>query len=532
MTASPRSHKLDLAWPIIICVIIIVAVTTVYLNSKHTDDSASKTTNALDIDNGDLTINWDRYPTRQVNLDSTYRITSSGTYHLTGTITDGNIIINTGADGEVRLILDNVSISNSTGPAIYCQQGDDLVIELIGENTLIDGDTYDASYDVDVTGAIYSKADLTFQGNGSLNLIANYADGIVSKDDLKFNSGTHNITATDDAIRGKDSVYIANGNFKIDAGADAIKSTNDVDFNKGFVLIEQGNLNLTSGAKGIKATQDIVIYGGNFVINSADDAVHCDNYVGIVDGTFSINSSDDAIHANNELVIDGGDITIAKTYEGLEAQVITINNGNINIIASDDGINAGNGADNSATNNRMGGGAFDADANCILSINGGNLHVNASGDGIDSNGWLYINGGHTIVDGPTNNGNGSLDAGMGIVMNGGEVLAIGSSGMAESLGSTSSINNISVYLDNIYPAGSKITIQDSTGDTIFEHTSAKSFSHLTAGSPIFTIGKSYTLYIDDAKVAELTIASTVTESGKNTNQQIPPGSRSNNMINR
>ena len=511
-------------WVIIFVIILSVLLTTALMNANHNDNSANITTSTIDLDNGDADINWDHYPTANINLSDSLQITKSGTYHLTGSLDNGGITIKAGVEGVVRLILDNVSIDNPEGPVINCLSGDDLVIELVGKNELSDGDTYSADYNEDITGTIYSKADLTFTGDGTLELTANYQDGIISKDDLKFNSGTYIITANDDGIRGKDSVYILGGDFTIDAAADAIKSTNDTDQRKGFVMIENGNFNLTAGAKGIKATRNVFVRDGKFVVDSYDDAIHSDDYIGITGGSININAGDDGIHANRELIIDDGNITIAKAYEGLEAQVVTINGGDIHLTTTDDGINAGGGADSSSSN-RPGANPFNTDENCILSINGGDLYVNASGDGIDSNGWLYFNGGKVTVDGPTNNGNGALDAGMGIVMNGGEVIAIGASGMAESLGGSSSINNVSIFLSSTSPAKTEIKIIDSNGKTIVKHTSAKSFSHITFGSSNLVLGEKYTLYLDDEATETFTISGITTNIGTNTTQQMMPGPR-------
>lgn len=521
--------KMDAKWVLIGIVILAVVTTTIIMNNSRQNNFTSQIASTIDVDNGDENINWNRYETFEVALsDESYSITKSGIYHLTGSITNGNININAGIEGVVKLILDNVTIANTSGPAISCTAGDDLVIELVGENTLQDGTAYSSNYDEDITGAIYSKADLTFTGEGILNLTANYQDGIVSKDDLKFSGGTYRIVATDDGIRGKDSVYIVAGNFTIDSTADAIKSTNETDQGKGFVMIESGSFNLTTGAKGIKSTNTIIIYDGNYTIESTDDSIHCNNYVGIMGGTFNLASSDDGIHADSKLVIDGGNLIIAKSYEGLEAQVITINNGAIKINSSDDGINAGGGADSSAMN-RMGAGTFDSDENCILSINGGNVYVNASGDGIDSNGWLYFNGGKVVVDGPTNNGNGSLDSGSGIVMNGGEVIAIGASGMASTLGSSSSINNISVYFSSTQSTNTAIEIKDSADNIILSHTSAKTFNHLSAGSSAFKLGETYTIYLNGEKYQDFTISDiTTTVGNSNANRQMMPGGGTNN----
>ena len=514
-------------WPwIVFCIILCgVVVLAIYLNNSTTDQTAEKINNTIDIDDGDLKINWNRYPTYDVELNETLEITEAGTYHLTGELSDGMINLNI-KNTVVKLILDNVSIRNSSGPAIYCQDGEDLVIELIGNNYLEDGATYAANYDEDVTGALYVNADLTLGGDGSLIVESNYQDAIVGKDDIKINGGTYNIAASDDGIRGNDSIYIMDGDIAIKAGADAIKTKNENDIGKGFVLIEKGDFSLNSTAKAIKASKSILIYDGNFMINSKDDAIHSNSYVGIIGGDINITSGDDGIHADRELIIDDGAINITKAYEGLEAQAITINSGDINVVALDDGINAGGGADNSATN-RPGANPFNADENCVLSINGGDIYINANGDGVDSNGYLYFSGGKVVVDGPTNDGNGALDAGVQISFNGGEVIAVGASGMAESLGEKSGVCNISIYFSSTQAAGTEFKLEDSNGNVILEHTSAKTFSHLAAGSEKLIPGETYTVYIDDEAYDKFTISTVTTTIGDSRANQnmMPTGGR-------
>lgn len=454
--------------------VLIVAVALV-INNNLGHEVTEQVSGSLNIDNGDTKINWDRYGSYDVSLSETYTITTSGTYHLTGELKNGSIIVNA-SDAKVRLILDNVTIKNSSGPAIVCYNADDLVIELVGENYLEDGASYASTYDEDVKGAIYSKDDLSFTGDGTLTLVANYQDGIVGKDDLKFNSGTYNITAADDGIRGKDSVYIVSGDFNITARGDGIKSTNETTAGKGFVLIENGDITIASG--------------------------------------------DDGIHAETVLAIYDGDINITKSYEGLEAPNIIINGGNIKIVASDDGINANSpssSTSNTTANNRPGMGMMDGDENSVLTINDGNIYVNASGDGIDSNGYIYFNGGKVIVDGPTSNGDGALDSGISITQSGGVVLAIGSSGMAETLGSNSSVNNASIYLSSAQSSGTKIEIKNSAGETLISHTSAKAFNHIAVGTADFKSGETYTLYLNGTKYTDFTISGTTTVVG-NSNQ--------------
>ena len=470
--SSKLNFDMDSRWVIILVALIASIATTIIMNHNQGDkQNSSVVEHSIDIDNGDLKINWNRFSNYNIDLTNGLTITKSGVYHLTGSLTDQNIIVNI-TDGKVKLILDNVTIKNSTGPAIACYAADDLVIELVGENVLEDGKTYTADYNEDVAGVIYSKADLTFEGEGSLKITANYQDGVVGKDDVKFNSGAYEITATDDGIRGKDSVYIVGGSFTINTKGDGIKSTNETTFGKGFVLIENGDILIASG--------------------------------------------DDGIHAYNNLIINNGTINISKSYEGLEARDIVINDGNITIASNDDGINAGGGSDNS-TNTSPGVGAFDANANCSLTINGGNIYVNASGDGVDSNGYIYFNGGNVVVDGPTNNGNGSLDSGVSIIQTGGTVIAVGASGMAETLGASSSVYNASIYFDSTLAAGTEVKIKNSDGTTIVRHTSAKPFSHMSVGTLDFKKDETYTIYVGGVEYTAFEISSITTTVGTNIN---------------
>lgn len=482
-------NKLEFSWWWVVLGVAVVGLIglAIGLNAAH-NNSAENFSGTIDIDNGDTKINWNRYATYNVELTGTYTITESGTYYLTGAITDGAIIVDTPANAVVRLVLDNVSIKNSSGPAIYCYNGDDLVIELVGENYLEDGKSYSAELDEDITGAVYSKADLSFTGDGSLTVVANYQDGIVSKDDLKFNSGTYKITAADDGIRGKDSVYIVDGNFEIVATTDGIKATNETDTTKGFVLVK--------------------------------------------DGTVTIAAGDDGIHAYSKLIIDGGTINITKSYEGLEAKVIAINAGKISVYANDDGVNAGGGSDSTTTAQA---GAFEVNESCELSINGGELYVNAAGDGLDSNGYIYINGGIVTVDGPTNSGNGALDSAGGIIMNGGTVVAIGASGMAETLGSNSIVNNISVYFSSTLAKGTVIEIKNAAGETVLSHTSAKTFGHMAAGTEAFKAGETYTIYVNGTEYQSFTVEGTTTTVGSGGGMQnmgTPGGQNQQTQTNR
>jgi hypothetical protein len=276
-------------------------------------------------------------------------------------------------------------------------------------------------------------------------------------------------------------------------------------------LIENGNFNITTTSKAIKATKTILLNNGNYTIKTQyDDAIHSNNYVGISGGIYNINSGDDGIHSDQELIIDGGEINIALAYEGIESQAITINGGTIRLNSNDDGINAGGGADKSAFN-RIKGGPFPKDENSTITINNGDIYINSAGDGIDSNGWIYFNGGKTIVDGPTFNTDEALDASIGMVINGGEVFGVGANVSMEPLSSSSTIYNISVYLDSVKPANTKITIKDSNQNIVAEHQAIKTINHIAVGTPEFHLGETYSIYLNDELYDSFTITDITTE---------------------
>lgn len=522
-------------------------------NSSEDISKASAIDTSINTDDGDEEIDWSKYETKEIHLSNSLTITKEGVYVLTGSITNGFITINT--SGNVKLILNNVTITNSSGPAIYVENAKNTIISLVSNsiNTLTDGSNY-SGFDTDVDGAIYSKDDLIFEGEGTLNIIANYQDGIVSKDDLKIIAGTYNIESVDDGIRGKDSVYILGGTFTITAGGDGIKATNDTDTEKGFSLIENGNFIITAeldgiqaetklviqngvftietgggssnssssssswgmwgntsttdsiSAKGLKANDNLVIENGTFTLNTSDDAIHSNNYVGIVNGNFEISSGDDGIHADETLVMDNGTIHITKSYEGIEGSNIIINDGIINLTSSDDGMNAAGGNDASSMN-RPGQNNFSSSSSNKITINGGTIYINASGDGIDANGSVYIYGGYITVDGPTNSGNGALDYDKEFAIYGGTLLAVGTSGMAQGISSTSTQYGALINLSNNYNA-KKIVIIDAKGNEVISYTPTKSYSSIVVSVPEFEKGSTYTLEIDESLITTFTLSST------------------------
>jgi hypothetical protein len=380
---------------------------------------------------------------------SSVTITSPGTYSLSGSLADGQVIVDV-EDGIVGLVLNGVDISSSTGPAIYILSAQEAVIVLADntENQVSDGGARaNEGTEDEPTAAIFSMVDLTISGSGSLEVDGNYQDGITSKDGLVVTGGAITIRSIDDGIRGKDYVIVQGGELAVNAGGDGLKSDNEVDTSQGYVRIEDGNLDVTAGgdaiqaqtavmvtageltlvsggghsswvdesasAKGIKGVASVTIDGGTFSIDSADDAIHSNGSIVINDGTFVLSTGDDGIHADATLQVNGGDIRVTDSYEGLESAVITINGGDIRVVSSDDGINvaAGNDGSGFAMGPGRGGGRGQMPGDGQGQFpGGGQPQGGRPGGGQVQGGWpgqdafamgdnyLNINGGYIVID--------------------------------------------------------------------------------------------------------------------------------------
>lgn len=461
-------------------------------------------------------------------------ITSSGTYEISGTLDDGQIIIDTDDENLVRIIFNKINIKNTTTTPFFVKNASKTIIILADntQNYVSDASSY--VNEEDANAAIYSKDDLTIFGNGSLIVNANYNDGITSKDGLIIKSGNININSVDDGIRGKDYLIVKGGSITINSEGDGLKSDNEDDATMGYIYIEDGVINITAeddaiqaetdvlissgditittgggssssisesaSAKGLKGNVCIVVEGGSFNINSADDAIHSNNKIVINSGIFDISSGDDGIHSDSSLGIYGGDINITKSYEGIESENIVINDGNIHIVASDDGINAAGGNDGSGMGGR---GGTQSSGNNFLYISGGYIVVNAAGDGIDVNGKIEMIDGVVIVNGPTSNHDGALDYDTSFKLTGGFLVAVGSSQMAQSPSSTSSQYIVSLRSSSTQQAGTLVHIQSSSGSEIFSFKSSKRFSSVVCSSPNFTKGATYDIYFGGSSTCNM-----------------------------
>ena len=406
--------------------------------------------------------------------DGVVTIKAAGVYVLSGTFTDGTIVVDAGDDDKVQLVLDGVSITAVDYAAIYAKNADKVFVTLAegAENSLTVSGDYVQTDDNNVDAVIFAKCDLTLNGTGSLTVKDTTGHGIVSKDDLVVTGGTYTIDSQDHCLNGKDSVRIADGTFNLSCDEDGIHAGND-DQQDGYVYIEGGDINISVG--------------------------------------------DDALHAEGLLIITGGDIDVSKSCEGVEGYKILVTGGDIDVISSDDGFNAAGGSSGSGDNHDgfgdssgsgdnhdgFGGGPgmdgvdMDADNDAYILITGGTININANGDGIDSNGYIGITGGSVYVLGPSDNGNGAMDYGICAAITGGEIVAVGGSGMAQGFGDESTQCSALVNFDEWIDAGETITLTDSDGKEVLSYKADKKFNSVVISTSDMKQGDNYTLTVGD-----------------------------------
>lgn len=553
-----------------------------------------------------------------VRIDGqTVTIIQAGTYQIAGTLDDGALIVESAENAKITLVLGGVNIKNSIGAAIQISTADDVTIELSEgtTNVLQSGEEVDIATATESEeasgGALQSKADLKIKGKGSLTVLGYLNNGIHCTKDLKIKNGNISVTALGHGIKGKNSVTVSGGTVTVTSGKDGITSDETENEEKGFVTIEDGEIIITSAGdgvsaettltvtggvisiisgggsanaqqktdnmrdwwdfdnsasddnsascKGLKAGKALVISGGSITIDAQDDALHTDGDMTISGGECILSTGDDGAHAALSLTVLDGKITVLTSYEGLEANQITLAGGELDITASDDGINANGGSDGFSGGFGGGFGGRRSDMNSqsgdmtppdnsnmqtppdgnapsgnpptmpgqdaadstttddttdkqpVLLITGGKITVNADGDGLDSNGDLRVEGGDITINGPSNGGNGALDigtenGGAGVIA-GGTLIALGTSSMTENFGSTSTQCAFLVTM-NSFGAGETITITDSQGTVLYTGVTVKSANSVVFSSPDLTVGETYTVTIGSTS-ATVTQSSTV-----------------------
>jgi hypothetical protein len=426
-----------------------------------------------------------------------FRITSGGRYVLSGK-QEGQVFIQAGKNDVVELVLDNLTLHNPNGPAIYAPRSKRVELILLdgSVNTISDG-KHSNDNSNDNSAVIFVQNDLVISssgtGNGTLNLTANFQHGIRAQDTLTIKSGVFNIKAVGDALRGRDAVIVEAGTFSLTAGGDGIQSNNDVNAERGYVTIN----------------------GGTFTINAQDDGIQAESSVTINGGSLTMTVKDDGITAKGSVLITGGTIRITECYEGIEGLNVSIKGGDIDLFSRDDGINAREYVAPTNVRGRfpMGRqpmGRSPINENIYVRISGGNIHVRAMGDGIDSNNNIFFEGGTLRISGPSMGMEGAIDFDGTMLISGGTLVTAGS---VTSVSPQSKQPAVIVGYSQQQPNGALIELRDSSGKTILDYTAKTSFSMSAFTSPDLVIGKTYSLYVNKQKVQDITLSSLVTAVG-------------------
>ena len=481
MTTHKYIDKICIAFIVIALLIsslYIYGAASGKIRSTDTEESTESVFSRKDLD-GD----WDTSSAVRITLegksgtvegdgayfsDGDLIIAKAGRYILSGKLTDGSVIVDAAKKSKVWICLDGAELYCSDSACLYVKKADKVFVTLAegSVNSMESGETYsEEAQEKGIDGVIFSKDDLTINGSGSLTVNGAYKHGIAVQDDLKITGGSLEITAVSDAIHAKEDI-------------------------------------------------------------------------GICEASISMNAEDDAVHSDTKLYIESGTLEILSCYEGLEAVEITIDGGDITIYPDDDGINASsgssdwmkmfirpgeNGAENSTDDSKD---EEDEELSPIVTVNGGNITIINNeawdADGIDSNGDIIINGGNIFISLTDSGSNNALDYGSesgGVCeINGGTVVACGSSQMAEEISedsqqgfiyctTVSSSAGVSADADSEKSAedgGTELTLTDSDGNVLLQENIPCSFSCVILSTSKIQNGETYQLLIDGSEAAEVT----------------------------
>ncbi|WP_033342468.1 carbohydrate-binding domain-containing protein [Catenuloplanes japonicus] len=496
------------------------AATALAANQAHHDSAADHAWNESDVAAVSLTGASATTTSPNVTVSGgTVTVNAAGTYRFSGSLTNGQIAVNSTGTGIVRLILNGVTVANSTSSAVNVIAADEVMVVLQAGSTnrLSDATTYSYPSGVDEpNAALFSAADTTITGTGTLAVTGNAYDGIASKDGLYIDSGTITVTAKDDGIRGRDYVYVAGGTITATSAGDGVTANNDEDTTRGYVYIGAGTVSSTSTAgdaingetdvivtggvvtaksgggsgvtpgtastKGLKAGVLAVISEGRTTIDASDDGIHSDAGVTIDGGTATVATGDDGVHAETDVRISAGTVNVTKSYEGIEGLKVYLSGGTVSATASDDAVNASDPTTGEMQNS----------PNALISVTGGTVTVSGGTDGLDSNGALTIGGGTVVVAGsPTRGGGeGGLDSNGALTITGGVLLSAGISSTTSTLPSSGQ-GWVQVTFGASQAAGTIVHLATTSGTQIAVFQSTKAFQSVVFSSSQITRGTTY-----------------------------------------
>lgn len=507
---------------------------------------------------------------------STVTINSAGVYQLSGSSTDGKVIVDCDKDSEVTLMLNGLDLTSASGSAIVCEKAKKLTLWLCSDSENVISDTANYTFaegETEPDAAVYSKCDMVISGFGRLTVNGNYADAIKCKDGLKLcteEAGAICVNSVGDGIKGRDYVALLGGAVTVNCGGDGIKSTNSENDGLGYISIESGTVSITSGQDAIQAETELLISGGtiNAITGGGSETVQLStdgefdgrhggffmeggkpfdfgsltnengeqavsmkglkagSRVIIDGGKIDADCADDAIHANGSVTINSGDISLASGDDGIHSDVtLTINDGEIYISSSYEGLEAKSVEINGGTIDLT---AFDDGINAGGGDNGGFLGMDAGSDEY----FINITGGSVTV----NAAGDGIDSNGTIALSGGSLVVFGptngangaidynnsfavSGGTLIALGSrqmAQAPSTMSQPCLSIYAnaaAGSEIEVRSADGTVVIGVETPKAVESLIFSSDKFVVGEAYSIYCDSTLLAQVTAEDGVSGGG-------------------
>jgi len=544
-----------------------VGTTATTSSATATDTAASsssfstnvKSGEKLDVDThySEQDLSWDTSSETAIDLsnptatdgvtveDGTLTITKAGTYKLSGEY-QGQIKVETADSDAVRLVLDNANITNSSGAALNVVNADEVILYSASgtTNTISDGADYTATGEDDPDAVVYSKADMTIAGEGTLKVNGNHEDGIHTSDGLVIASGTLEVNAANTGIKGKDYVDILGGTINVTAQQDGIKSTNDTDEGQGWTRLSNGTVTVNAGDDGFKASRVVEISGGSLTVEQSDEGIEA-QYINVFGGDVNVTSADDGMNASLKTSDSESTDSSANTSDTANQQQNNQQQGSLpggqqsgTSNQQQQGMGqppamSGTSQDGTSQNGTTGtgqqgmgqppqggmpgggGGTFEV-IDAAINVSGGHVTVNAEGDGIDSNGVTTLSGGTLIVNGPSQGGNAALDTNGDLLLNGATVLSGSTADMFEAPSTNSTSGYLKLTNSSGFEQGSTVQVADSSGKVVANYKVTKSNVQLVlVSSSSIVKGQSYTAYTTTSAVDSnaTSLASGATELG-------------------
>lgn len=499
----------------LILILTAILFLTVSCSANNDTDAWKNNTGTINLDKMEVSGNGITVS------DNTVSISSGGNFDVTGTLEDGMIYIK--SEEKVQLRLSGMSITNTSGPAIFFDNAEKAFITITEgtENYLADGKEYTTD---DANATLFSNDDLEIKGDGTLTIEANYKHGIAGDDDVKIENGNIYIKSFEHGIKVNDTLSILGGDINIEAETGkGIKAELEL-------IIENGNININAlDNEGMESKGTMLIDGGNINITAKEDGINTGNPDTATDTSATIpeNTSPENIKPPADGMQRGGKRGSMKKNPPLmpDGEAPPFERGN----RQPREIPEGDKAARPQGQMPAGRGGFmhideeTAKAHSIT-INGGNIYIDAACDGIDSNGHLTINGGVITINAPENSGNGPLDCDGTMSITGGEVSILSSQGMIQ-LPPSKDINILRVTFEKDGSKDDVITVKDAEDNVIATHTAIKNYSVFIYSSNKILKDTSYSIYVNDTLYKTVTTTEGITTIGESGFM----GSRGNKM---